>query len=60
MAFLVSLGVAVGFLCVLCSFFRRWNELRYWRRGLPPGTMGWPVVGDTIEFLRRGPDFMKK
>ncbi|CAA6662921.1 unnamed protein product [Spirodela intermedia] len=22
--------------------------------------MGWPVVGETIEFLRRGPDFMKK
>ncbi|CAA6662925.1 unnamed protein product [Spirodela intermedia] len=38
----------------------RWNELRHWRRGLPPGTMGWPVVGETIEFLRRGPDFMKK
>ncbi|CAA7399346.1 unnamed protein product [Spirodela intermedia] len=31
----------------------RWNELRYSRRGLPQGTMGWPVVGDTIEFLRR-------
>ncbi|CAA7399348.1 unnamed protein product [Spirodela intermedia] len=62
MALLLSPGVALGLLWVLCSFFLRWNELRSHQRRvlLPPGTMGWPVVGETIEFLRRGPDFLKK
>lgn len=60
MALLLSLGLALCLLWVFCSFFLRWNELRSHQRRvlLPPGTMGWPVVGETIEFLRRGPDFI--
>ncbi|XP_061340195.1 cytochrome P450 85A-like [Gastrolobium bilobum] len=26
---------------------------------MPPGTMGWPIFGETAGFLKHGPDFMK-
>lgn len=54
----VTLGLAIGFLVVCCCVLR-WNEMRYMKKGLPPGTMGWPVFGETTEFLKQGPDFMK-
>ncbi|XP_004507293.1 cytochrome P450 85A-like [Cicer arietinum] len=58
MAFIMEI---VGVFLVLCFFsiLLRWNELRYKKKGLPPGTMGWPVFGETIEFLKQGPNFMK-
>ncbi|CAN0896209.1 Cytochrome P450 85A1 [Linum grandiflorum] len=37
----------------------KWNDFRYKRKGLPPGTLGFPFVGETTEFLRLGPEFMK-
>jgi hypothetical protein len=56
---LVLLGVVLG-LVVASSLLLRWNEVRYSRRrGLPPGTMGWPLFGETTEFLKQGPSFMK-
>ncbi|XP_027361044.1 cytochrome P450 85A-like isoform X1 [Abrus precatorius] len=51
--------------CILalafCAFFvlLKWNEVRYSRKGMPPGTMGWPIFGETAGFLKQGPDFMK-
>ncbi|XP_044506685.1 cytochrome P450 85A-like [Mangifera indica] len=42
-----------------CTTLLKWNELRYRKKGLPPGTMGWPVFGETTEFLKQGPNFMK-
>lgn len=33
--------------------------MRYRKKGLPPGTMGWPLFGETTEFLKQGPAFMK-
>ena len=53
----VVFGVVLG-LC-FCSALLRWNEVRYSKKGLPPGTMGWPVFGETTEFLKQGPIFMK-
>ncbi|XP_042449719.1 cytochrome P450 85A1-like [Zingiber officinale] len=42
-----------------CGALLRWNEVRYRKKGLPPGTMGWPLFGETTEFLKQGPSFMK-
>lgn len=46
---------------LFCGFFvvLKWNEIRYSRKGMPPGTMGWPIFGETGGFLKQGPDFMK-
>ncbi|KAF8105715.1 hypothetical protein N665_0157s0278 [Sinapis alba] len=48
-------------LIIVCigSTLLRWNQMRYSKKGLPPGTMGWPIFGETTEFLKQGPDFMK-
>nr|UHB15513.1 cytochrome P450 [Paris polyphylla] len=54
----VVLGLGLGFLGICCCLLR-WNEVRYKMKGLPPGTMGWPVFGETTEFLKQGPIFMK-
>ncbi|XP_042426121.1 cytochrome P450 85A-like [Zingiber officinale] len=53
--------VMLPLLCFLfiCGALLRWNEVRYRKKGLPPGTMGWPLFGETTEFLKQGPSFMK-
>ncbi|KAI4358004.1 hypothetical protein L6164_001913 [Bauhinia variegata] len=53
--------VYYGLALVFCAFFAlmKWNEIRYRRKGMPPGTMGWPIFGETAAFLKKGPDFMK-
>lgn len=56
----VACWLALGF-CT-CFALLKWNEIRYSSitKGLPPGTMGWPVFGETTEFLKHGPNFMKR
>ncbi|GLT46352.1 hypothetical protein SLA2020_201130 [Shorea laevis] len=53
--------LVLGLFLLVCScvVLLRWNEVKYRKKGLPPGTMGWPLFGETIEFLRQGPNFMK-
>ncbi|EXB92383.1 hypothetical protein L484_021367 [Morus notabilis] len=57
LSFGVLFSVSVTFL-VLADL--KWNALRYnlAGKGLPPGTMGWPVFGETTEFLKHGLDFL--
>lgn len=58
----IFVGIIVGLMfgvLLLCTGLLRWNELRYRKKGLPPGTMGWPLFGETTEFLKQGPSFMK-
>ncbi|KAJ4973219.1 hypothetical protein NE237_007589 [Protea cynaroides] len=50
--FLMSLGICI------CTALLKWNEVRYRKKGLPPGTMGWPLFGQTTDFLKEGPNFM--
>lgn len=52
------LGFALFLACASTALLR-WNEVRYRKKGLPPGTMGWPFFGETTEFLKQGPSFMK-
>lgn len=54
----VVVAVVLSLVCISTALLR-WNELRYRKKGLPPGTMGWPVFGETTEFLKQGPCFMK-
>ncbi|KAL1808354.1 hypothetical protein ACET3Z_025344 [Daucus carota] len=53
-AYLLVTGLLIFVYTVL-----KWNDLRYGGKSLPPGTMGLPFFGQTVEFLKQGPDFMK-
>ncbi|CAN6476900.1 unnamed protein product [Victoria cruziana] len=58
----IVVSVAAGAVCVRVALLK-WNEmLRYVvkKAQLPPGTMGCPLLGHTLQFLKDGPDFMKK
>ncbi|KAK2975935.1 hypothetical protein RJ640_008035 [Escallonia rubra] len=56
----MALSLLVMGICVSLALTLKWNEMRFRRKGLPPGTMGWPIFGETTDFLRQGPEFMKK
>ncbi|XP_010553960.1 PREDICTED: cytochrome P450 85A1-like [Tarenaya hassleriana] len=51
-------GLVVVLMACICSALLRWNEMRYAKKGLPPGSMGWPLFGETTDFLKHGPDFI--
>lgn len=56
--FLIIFVVFFGF-CILSTPLFRWIDIVYNKKNLPPGTMGWPIFGETREFLNQGPNFMK-
>uniref|UniRef100_A0A7N2LAK8 Cytochrome P450 n=1 Tax=Quercus lobata TaxID=97700 RepID=A0A7N2LAK8_QUELO len=58
MTVLVFWGLILAF-CISFALLK-WNDLKYRRKRLPRGTMGWPLFGETVDFLKYGPDFMKK
>lgn len=58
----ISTGVlyyGLGLVFCVVTVLLRWNDIRYRRKGVPPGTMGWPIFGETSRFLKQGPAFMK-
>ncbi|KAB2073524.1 hypothetical protein ES319_A07G088500v1 [Gossypium barbadense] len=57
--FMVVLVLVFILALSICTALLRWNELKFSKKGLPPGTMGWPIFGETTEFLKQGPNFMK-
>lgn len=54
----IIIALAFIFLCSIIALLR-WNEVRYGKKGLPPGTMGWPLFGETSDFLKTGQQFVK-
>ena len=58
MTVLVFWGLILAF-CISFALLK-WSDLKYRRKRLPRGTMGWPLFGETVDFLKYGPDFMKK
>ncbi|KAL2524389.1 Cytochrome [Abeliophyllum distichum] len=50
---LLALALIVFTLSITILAFKRWSDRR---TKLPPGSFGWPVVGETIQFLFGKPE----
>ena len=55
---MLVLGGVLGLLFFSAALMR-WNDLTCRGKSLPGGTLGWPLFGETMEFLKHGPNFMK-
>jgi (+)-abscisic acid 8'-hydroxylase len=49
-----TVGLVLVLLLLLVVF--RWKKSLDRSKRLPPGSMGWPFIGETIEFYSRHPD----
>lgn len=54
---LLLLGVGIITLVGIVVFMKM--RYRYSRKGLPPGSMGFPFFGETAKFVTQGASFMK-
>uniref|UniRef100_A0A7N0T9V4 Cytochrome P450 n=1 Tax=Kalanchoe fedtschenkoi TaxID=63787 RepID=A0A7N0T9V4_KALFE len=56
MEFNLSLILAFAFLATLlfCSLLYKQSQARFNGRNTPPGTTGWPIIGESLEFLAAG------
>lgn len=59
MAFFLIVFIVIFGLCMLSTALFRWIDILYNKKSLPPGIMGWPIFGETRQFLKQGPSFMK-
>ncbi|XP_055805787.1 cytochrome P450 85A3 [Solanum dulcamara] len=59
MAFFLIVFIVIFGLCMLSIALFRWIDILYNKKSLPPGIMGWPIFGETRQFLKQGPSFMK-
>ncbi|KAI4389283.1 hypothetical protein MLD38_001524 [Melastoma candidum] len=55
----MALFICLAVLVCLSAALLQWTNLRFRKKVLPPGTLGWPLFGETAKFLTRGPEFMK-
>uniref|UniRef100_A0A7N0T0T1 Cytochrome P450 n=2 Tax=Kalanchoe fedtschenkoi TaxID=63787 RepID=A0A7N0T0T1_KALFE len=60
MELLTAVASGLAAVVLVSLVLMRWNDIKFGRNGLPPGTMGWPLFGETTEFLKLGPRFMKE
>ncbi|KAJ4750297.1 Cytochrome P450 family protein [Rhynchospora pubera] len=52
------IGVAIGALVLLSKWNEIWYRVTNKSLPLPPGTMGWPIIGESIPFMKYGADFI--